>query len=270
MAQPDPGSRYRPPPLLLASAALHATAAFGLAAAPGRWPLLAGTVFANHVVLAALTFWPRGTLLGATLDRLDEASARRGEVCLTFDDGPDPEVTPRVLDLLAARGARATFFSIGHRAAAHPEIVAEAVRRGHRVENHTHTHPNLFACLPPAGLRGQIERAQAVLGEAAGSRPTFFRAPAGFRNPFLDWVLHGAGLRHVSWTRRGYDTVERDPARVAGRLLKGLAAGDVLLLHDGSAARDRRGTPVVLETLPRVLDELEARGFSSVPFATDR
>jgi len=265
MAKP----RYRPPPLLVGSAALHAAAALGLAVAPGRWPALAGTVFANHVLLAALTFWPRGTLLGATLNRLDEAAARRREVCLTFDDGPDPEVTPRVLDLLAARRARATFFSIGRRAAAHPELVAEAVRQGHRVENHTHTHPNLFACLPPPGLRGQIERAQAAIGDAAGRRPAFFRAPAGFRNPFLDWVLHDTGLRHVSWTRRGYDTVERDPGKVAGRLLRGLAPGDVLLLHDGSAARDRRGTPVVLEALPRVLDALEARGLTAVPFATD-
>jgi peptidoglycan/xylan/chitin deacetylase (PgdA/CDA1 family) len=190
-------------------------------------------------------------------------------VALTFDDGPDPEVTPRVLDLLAERGARATFFCIGRRARAHPEIVAEIVRRGHEVENHTWSHPNSFACYPPGPMRREIVRAQEALAETAGRRPRYFRAPAGIRNPLLDPLLHAQGLTLVSWTRRGFDTVAREPERVARRLLRGLAGGDVLLLHDGSAARDRQGTPVVLEVLPRLLDALEDRGLTGVPFSAE-
>lgn len=262
MAEPS----YRPPAAVAGSAALHAAAALALAAAPQHWPAIAGTVFANHVALATLSLWPRGPFLGPNLTRLPGDAARHGEVCLTFDDGPDPAVTPRVLDLLAARGARATFFVIGRHAAAHPDLVAETVRRGHQVENHSHTHPNLFACYPPPALRREIEQAQEAIAPAAGRRPAYFRAPAGFRNPLLDWVLHTAGLRLVSWTRRGFDTVERDPQRVVSRLLRGLAPGDVLLLHDGSAAQDHRGTPVVLEALPRVLDALDAQSLRSVPF----
>jgi peptidoglycan/xylan/chitin deacetylase (PgdA/CDA1 family) len=262
---PEP---WRPTPLVAGSAALHLAGATALALAPHLWPTIFGGLFANHVVLAANSLWPQSPYLGPTLSRLPEAAVHRGEVALTFDDGPDPEVTPRVLDLLDAAGARASFFCIGRRAAAHPEIVREIARRGHRVENHTWSHPNLFACYAPAAQREEMERAQEVLGDAAGRRPTFFRAPAGFRNPFLDRELWTARLTLAAWTRRGYDTVESDPARVAERLLRDLAAGDILLLHDGTALRDR-GNRVALEVLPRVLDGLAARGLRSVPLGSD-
>jgi peptidoglycan/xylan/chitin deacetylase (PgdA/CDA1 family) len=257
---------WRPTPLFLGSAGLHAAAAVALALVPRHWPWIAGTLFANHVALAAVSMTPRSRLLGPNLSRLPESAAARGEVALTFDDGPDPEVTPRVLDLLEEHGARATFFCIGRRARAYPEIVADIVRRGHPVENHTWSHPNGFACLPPGPMRRQIARAQEALAATAGCLPRYFRAPAGIRNPLLDPLLHAEGLTLVSWTRRGFDTMEREPERVTRRLLRNLAAGDVLLLHDGSAARDRRGVPVVLEALPRLLDALAARGWTGVPF----
>lgn len=261
--------RWRPTPFLLGSAGLHGAAVAALAAAPRSWPWIAGTVFANHVAIAAAGLMPRTRLMGSNLSRLPAAAAARGEVALTFDDGPDPEVTPRVLDLLERSGARATFFCIGRRARAHPEIVAEIVRRGHRVENHTWSHPNAFACYPPAAIRRELLPTQEILAAAAGAAPRYFRAPAGIRNLFLDPLLHACGLTLVSWTRRGYDTVVREPARVARRLLGGLAGGDVLLLHDGSAARDRRGVPVVLEVLPRLLDALAERRLTGVPFGVE-
>lgn len=256
---------YRPPALLLGSLGLHAAAALALATAPRHWRTVAGLLVADHVVLAAASLWPRGQLVGANLLRLPESAARRGEIALTFDDGPDPGITPRVLDLLDGAGARATFFCIGRRVEAHPEIAAEIARRGHRIENHTHTHPNLFACYPAPALRREIERAQDAIERAAGRRPRLFRAPAGLRNPLLDGVLHRSGLGLVSWTRRGYDSLERAPAAIARRLLRGLTAGDVLLLHDGSTVRGRGGNPVILEVLPRVLDTLAARGLRSAP-----
>ncbi|HKI03599.1 MAG TPA: polysaccharide deacetylase family protein [Thermoanaerobaculia bacterium] len=256
---------YRPPAFLLGSLGLHAAAALALAAAPRHWRAVASLLFADHVALAAASLWPRGQLVGANLLRLEESAARRHEIALTFDDGPDPEVTPRVLDLLDQAGARATFFCIGRRIEAHPGLAAEIARRGHRVENHTHTHPNLFACYPAPALRREVERAQGAIERAAGRRPRLFRAPAGLRNPLLDRVLHQSGLRLVAWTRRGFDSVENAPAAIAQRLLRGLAAGDILLLHDGSLLRERGGNPVVLEVLPRVLDALAARGLRSVP-----
>jgi len=256
---------WRPTPLLTASAGLHVVAAAALAAAPHHWRLAAAALVGNHTVLAGAGLWPRSRLLGPNLCRFSGAAARRGEVALTFDDGPDPRVTPAVLDCLERYGVRASFFCIGRRAEAHPELVAETVRRGHRVENHSYSHPAAFPCYPPAALRREVRRAQEALARAGGVRPRWFRAPAGFRGPLLERELAAAGLHLASWTRRGFDTVSRDPGRVAGRLLKGAAGGDVLLLHDGSAARGRGGAPVVLAALPRLLDELARRGLRGVP-----
>ena len=260
-----PRGPYRPPPLLAGSIGLHAAGALALAAAPRQWLAVAVAVVADHLVLGAASLWPRSRWVGPNLLRLPGDAARRGEVALTFDDGPDPDVTPRVLDLLDGAGARATFFAIGRRAEACPGLVAETVRRGHRVENHSHTHPHLFACYSWGALRREIERAQDAIAAAAGRPPRLFRAPAGLRNPLLDGVLHRTGLRLVSWTRRGFDAVGGDPATVARRLLQGLAPGDILLLHDGSTVRERGGNPQVLEVLPRVLDALAAQQLRSVP-----
>ena len=235
-----------------------------VAAAPAAWPWIAGTVLLNHVVLAAAAMTPRGRALGPNVDRLPESAARRSEVALTFDDGPDPDVTPRVLDLLDEHGARASFFLIGRRAEQHPDLASEIARRGHRLENHTYRHANTFAFYPSWSQRRDIERAQHILEDAGGRRPSYFRAPAGIRNPWLEPVLGRLGLSLASWTRRGFDTVDGDPDRVERRLLDGLAPGDILLLHDGSAARGGSGRPVVLEVLPRVLGTLAERGLRSV------
>jgi peptidoglycan/xylan/chitin deacetylase (PgdA/CDA1 family) len=255
---------YRPTPLLLGSIALHAAGAVALAADPRRWRTVAGLLVANHVALAAVSLWPRSQALGPNLLRLPVEASRRGEIALTFDDGPDPAVTPRVLDLLDEMAMKASFFVIGRHARAYPELTAEIARRGHRVENHTDTHPLLFACYTVGPLRREIERAQDAIESATGRRPRLFRAPAGLRNPLLDWVLHRARLRLAAWTRRGFDAVDKNPAAVARRLLDGLAPGDVLLLHDGRAA-GKGGNPAVLETLPRVLEALAARGLRSIP-----
>ncbi len=257
--------RWKPSPTILASIGLHCTAVAALVAAPHLWPWALGAVAANHGVLGALGLWPRSTLLGPNLTRLPAASAARREVAITFDDGPDPEVTPRVLDLLEAAGARASFFCIADAAARHPELCREIVRRGHTVENHSHGHQaGRFPFHGLGGFRREIVAAQRELAAATGSAPRFFRPPAGLRNPLLDPILHEQGLRLATWTRRGFDTVSADPALVASRLTRELAAGDILLLHDGHSARTRAGTPVVLDALPRVLEAVAGAGLKPV------
>lgn len=255
---------YRPTPLLLGSAAFHATAAISCGLAPHLWPILLGTVVANHLAICAASLWPQSNLLGPSLSRLPTDAAGRGEVGLTFDDGPDPDVTPRVLDLLDRAGAHATFFCIGRRVAAHPDLAAEIVRRGHHIGNHTWSHPHAFACYLPAPQRREVVRAQEAIERATGRVPTLFRAPAGFRNLFLERELCEIGLTLASWTRRGYDTVEKEASTIARRLLAGLSAGDVLLLHDGVAFTGG-GNPIVLDVLPQVLGELAARSLRAVP-----
>ena len=260
---------WQPSPFLRLTGALHAGAAVGLAFYPERWALILGLIAVDHVALAAAGMWPRSALLGENLTRLPETP---GEplVSLTFDDGPDPEVTPKVLDLLDAAGARASFFCIGRRAEQLPDLVREIVRRGHRVENHSHHHAHTFAFLGPRKLGREIDRAQEVLTAAAGTPPQYFRAPAGMRSPWLDLVLAPRGLRLASWTRRGFDAVDRDRRRIETRLLRGLAPGDILLLHDGQLVQAGTGsTSVVLEVLPRVLDSLQRASLRSVPLPRD-
>lgn len=255
---------WRPTALLQASAVLHVASLAGALVSPQRWPLAAGAVLGNHIVLALAGMWPRSRLLGHNLTQLPPAAEADAAVALTFDDGPDPEVTPRVLERLDAAGARATFFCIGRRAREHPDVVADIVARGHRLENHSFTHPNTFSLLGPGGLGREIDRTQKVLTELAGRSPVYFRAPAGIRSPWLEPLLARRGLTLVSWTRRGFDSVDRDPSRVSRRLLDGLAARDILLIHDGSmiSGRDRAGT--VLEILNRVLERLAAMGLGAV------
>lgn len=257
-------SRWPVPPLLWATAAFHAGAALSLLAAPAQWPWALAAVALNHALLTAIGLWPRSTALGDNLLRLPVAAVARREVALTIDDGPEPEVTPAVLDLLDAAGARATFFCIAAHVLRHPELVREIVRRGHSVQNHSHVHSHRFSLLGPRGLAREVQAAQAVLSDVTGEAPGFFRAPAGLRNPFLAPVLHRMGLVLASWTRRGFDTRERDPQRVLERLTRGLAAGDILLLHDGNCARDVQGRPVVLTVLPALLAEFRRQGLVPV------
>jgi len=262
--QSAPAARWRPSPVVAGSMGLHCIAGVSALFGPEMWPWAIGAIAANHTLLGVLTLSPRSRALGPNLTRLPDSAAARGEIALTFDDGPDPDVTPRVLEILDAHGVRGTFFCVAEYAERHPGPCREIVRRGHAVENHSRGHLPTFAMLGLRGIRKEIAAAQATLSEHTGRAPRFFRPPAGFRNPMLDPVLHEMGLRLVSWTRRGFDTHRRDVEFVSGRLIRGLAAGDILLLHDGHSARSASGAPVVLEVLPRILDAARSQGLRPV------
>jgi len=263
-AVPRIARRWRPSPLLRASIGLHAGAVLLTALQPRWWPWTLGAVIANQLQLTGLGLWPRSHALGPNWTRLPAAAAARGEVAITIDDGPDPGVTPQVLAILAEQRVRATFFCIGERAAQFPGCVRACAEAGHAVENHSYAHRLSFALQGPGRLRRDIARAQQLLGALSGAAPRFFRAPAGLRNPWLDPVLQRQGLQLASWTRRGFDTVSNDAAIILGRLTRNLAAGDILLLHDGHAARGGSGTPVVLEVLPRLIDAIAERSLHPV------
>jgi peptidoglycan/xylan/chitin deacetylase (PgdA/CDA1 family) len=262
-AGPRP-SRWRPTPVVTGSMGLHVAAAASFVAVPEAWPWALGAIAANQAALIASGLLPRMDWIGPNMTHLPGAARERGEFALTLDDGPDPEVTPRVLDLLEERGCPATFFCIGSRVLAHAELAREIVRRGHAVENHSMTHGPTFALKTLAGYRREVREAQAAIASVTGAAPRFFRAPMGFRNPLLDPVLHETGLALAAWTRRSYDTRVRDPGVVAARLTRRFAAGDILLLHDGHAARTAEGVPVLLEALPRILDQAARLGLRPV------
>lgn len=250
-------------PLVPASVMLHVAAAGATAWHPAAWPWALGAVVADHAVLTATGLWPRSRGLGPNVTRLPPHPGT-GRVAITIDDGPDRDVTPRVLEILQSAGARATFFCIGERVTANADLSCEIVARGHRIENHSQSHRHHFSLLGSRGLRREIEAAQQSITAVTGERPRFFRAPAGLRNPFLQPVLASLGLQLVSWTRRGFDTVTHDAGAVYTRLAKRLARGDILLLHDGHAARSASGEPVILHVLPKLLDAVDRAGLRTV------
>jgi peptidoglycan/xylan/chitin deacetylase (PgdA/CDA1 family) len=255
---------WHPSPLIRGSVALHVGAAALAMVRPHGWPWALGAVLADHAVLAAVGLWPRSRLLGPNWTHLPAPSAAARAVAITIDDGPDPQVTPRVLDLLEEHGAHATFFCIGERIERHPQLARAIVARHHEIGNHSQRHAGYFSLLGPRGLALEIGRAQQAIGDTTGEVAHFFRAPAGLRNPFLEPVLARANLRLVSWTRRGFDTVTTSAERVLARLTHRLGGGDILLLHDGHAARTRDGTPVILAVLPRLLAALSAAQLTPV------
>jgi len=259
-----PAPTWHATPLLKISLALHVAAALVTLIRPHWWPWTLAAVVADHLLLTALGLWPRSHGLGSNWTRLPADAAARGEVCITIDDGPDPDVTPQVLSILAEHRARATFFCIGERVEQYPQLARACVEQGHAVENHSQQHRYRFPFFGPSTLQSELVRAQQSIERACGVPPRFFRAPAGLRNPLLDPVLQRLGLQLASWTRRGFDTVNSDAGAVLARLTGQLAAGDILLLHDGHAARTADGRPVVLDVLPALLATLRQRGLHAV------
>ena len=259
--------RWSTSPFLTGSAALHGSALVGSLVEPSAWPWAVGAVAVNQTLICAAGMLPRSSWLGPNITRLPAAPngpGGPGRVALTIDDGPDPQVTPRVLELLSALGLTASFFLIGHRAEREPALCREIVARGHRVENHGYSHSHAFALFGPARMRADIARAQDVLSDLCGQAPRFFRPTAGLRNPFLEPVLVSQGLRLAAWTRRPYDTRERRAGIVLERLSRRLGDGDILLLHDGHAARTSDGTPVLLAVLPALAERLRAKRLRTV------
>ena len=185
------------------------------------------------------------------------------EVWLTIDDGPSPAHTTAMLDLLDRFQARATFFVIGARAEKYPHLITEILSRGHEIANHTYTHPGgTFWAAGPARVAAEIDLCAEML-RAAPDRPArLFRAPAGLKNLFVHPELDRRGLALIGWTVRGLDTVLRDPARVASRILRETKPGAIILLHEAHrVATNPEFNPLCLEL---TLNALTERGYRCV------
>lgn len=219
------------------------------------WRLGLPLMLASHVPFLWGTLRPGSRLFSPVLTRLPTTEP---VVWLTIDDGPSDD-TAAMLDLLDAHAAKATFFLVGERARARPQLVREIVRRGHGIGNHSHGHPqSVFWALGPARMRDEVGSAQAELIDISGVVPRWFRAVVGMANPFLAAALRGHGLARVAWSARGYDAVAADPATVVARIERALAPGTIVLMHEGA----RHGRNV--DTLQRLLQRLDALGYRTV------
>jgi len=183
-------------------------------------------------------------------------------VSLTFDDGPDPEWTPRVLDVLAREGVRAAFFLIGQRARRVPEQARRIAGSGHDLGNHTWSHPSLWRC-GPAHTECEIADGHAAIADAAGAPPRFFRPPWGKTNLAMFGVARELGTPCVFWTVQPESRRPVEPAEQARRGLARARAGAIYDLHDadGVPGAGRR----LVEYLPALIAGLRAQGYALVP-----
>lgn len=204
----------------------------------------AGLLFCSVLTLMMIgTLVPRCALFGPMIKRLPH---RNGHALLTIDDGPHPEHTPAILDILDRHQMKAIFFLIGARAARHPELVREIVARGHEIANHTQTHPAAFFwALRPVALWREVAGCQETLTAICPEHPPrFFRPPAGHHNVFSFVVSQALGLKMLMWNARGFDGVIQDVSFITERIRRRLKPGCIVLIHEA--------TPVAVEVAEQV------------------
>lgn len=171
-------------------------------------------------------------------DSLCRARTAGKRVALTFDDGPDPVVTPRILDVLRQQQVRAAFFCIGTNALAHPDLVRRIEAEGHIVGNHSFHHAWWNNFLLGPWLYNEISACQEAVYRAAGTRPVYFRSPVGLTNMHLPRALRKLKLVSVGWDVRAFDRGARDPQSVVNRVCGKVRAGSIIALHDGGVSPD--------------------------------
>jgi peptidoglycan-N-acetylglucosamine deacetylase len=178
-------------------------------------------------------------------------------VALTFDDGPDPQLTPAFLDVMKKLGIPAAFFCIGKNIVGNERILQRMHSEGHLIGTHSYFHSNWFDLFPPCRMRHEIENSTKAVFGVTGRRPLFFRPPYGVINPMLRRALHGSGLHVIGFSNRAWDTSSRNPEVILSRILKKISPGDIILLHD--TIKENLGMIVQLKS------ELDRKGYRIVP-----
>jgi peptidoglycan/xylan/chitin deacetylase (PgdA/CDA1 family) len=251
-----PSSLCRADKVLLAGGAAVLGSSALLTATP-----LAITSAAFLMVLTDGIFRPASSVLYPTIWH---GPRDRPRVALTFDDGPDPQVTPSILDALGDAGARATFFAIGRHLEKHRDVAARALREGHELGNHSWMHSYFQNFYRTRRQRMDVDRSTRLIQELSGSTvEPLYRSPVGLKSPAIARVAHARSLKVIAWSLHSRDTFTRDPEKVAALVLSRITPGDIVLMHDG---HEREGThrTVAAAALPSILRGLRERGLSSV------
>jgi peptidoglycan/xylan/chitin deacetylase (PgdA/CDA1 family) len=227
---------------------------------------LGGAIAAVAAAVAAHGAFHRNSpVFGRVIARLPGPERR---LALTFDDGPNPEATPRILDVLGELAVPATFFVLGKHADRWPALVRRTADDGHMLANHGWHHQKLHRA-SDSFVRDDLARGARSIEQASGVRPTLFRAPHGFRSPRTTAIAASLGQRTVGWTLGVWDSARPGADEITRRAAEGCRPGTILLLHDGDGydpAGDRRQTA---EALPRIVERLRAAGFSFVALPAD-
>ncbi|WP_437733450.1 polysaccharide deacetylase family protein [Sorangium sp. So ce1335] len=246
--------------LYAASAGALALVARSLLVAPVPFAVACAAV-AGYLALVLCGVFFLG--LGMFVDVVKRGPPGARGVALTFDDGPSPEHTPRVLDLLDAAGVKATFFVIGRKAEAHPELVREIAARGHAIGLHSHAHDRLFSLRSARYVERDLRQGLDVIERATGERPSLFRPPVGHTSPRIARAVDALDLDVIGWSARGFDGLGgASPERVAARIIPGLRDGAIVLLHDAAERDDH--APAGVAALPRILEAMSRRNLAGV------
>jgi peptidoglycan/xylan/chitin deacetylase (PgdA/CDA1 family) len=209
---------------------------------------------------------PQTQVFGPTLDH---GTGHR--IALTFDDGPNPAVTPGLLDVLERAHVRATFFLVGRAATRHPDLVRRMLRDGDEIGNHTETHAHLNALFSSAALGPEIETAQHAIAAITGRAPRYLRPPFGARDAAAIAFARRAGLRVVMWSAMlGDEPAPAPPAPVLARqILAQIGDGAIVVMHDGDQGRDGHGgRSYEAAAVPALIAQLRARGYTFVTIST--
>ena len=213
------------------------------------------------VACAAHGTWHRNSwIFGPVLNHLP---GHERVASITFDDGPNPVATPRILDALKTDGVHATFFVLGRHADRWPALVRRMADEGHQIGNHGYYHRKLHR-RTPAYVRDDLMRGVDAIQRACGVTPGHFRAPHGFRNPWVTPIAHSLGERTVGWSLGVWDSARPGTDEIVTRTLDGMRAGSILLLHDGDGYDAEGDRTQTADALPQIIAGLRARGFRFV------
>ncbi len=219
------------------------------------------------LLLAIVTAGSLFLNLGVFVRPIRTGSGSVSAVAFTFDDGPHPVHTRRVMDLLEAADARGTFFVIGEKARREAALVKEMSERGHELALHSFAHDRFLNMRPEPAITEDLRRNQDVVADASNVRPLLFRPPVGLTSPRIHVAVKALGLRVVGWSARAFDGASApDRETMKRRVIPGLTPGAIVLLHD---AQERgEGAPSSIDALPELLAAARERGLKCVTVST--
>ncbi|HET7614107.1 MAG TPA: polysaccharide deacetylase family protein [Gemmatimonadaceae bacterium] len=227
------------------------------------WSAALGVSVIGGVVHGA--FHRNSPLFGRALGRID---SDRKVVALTFDDGPNPDATPRILDTLGEKGVRATFFVLGSHAERWPELVRRMSSEGHQLGNHGYFHRKL-QFKSPFYVSRDIRLGIRAIKRAGAPAPRYFRAPHGFRSPWTTPIASSYGERTVGWSLGVWDSDRPGVNEIVRRTIEGVTPGSIVLLHDGDGYNPDGDRMQTAAALPHIIDRLTDQGYEFATLPTE-
>lgn len=203
---------------------------------------------------------PNNSLFGPVTGR----GPRDRRVYLTFDDGPNPEATPRILDTLARNQAPAAFFLVGAHVRRFPDIARAVAAGRHALGNHTDTHAKLHLS-GPGRIAREVAHAHETIAATTGIAPRLFRPPHGYRNPFVLREARRRGYRVLGWSFGVWDTARPGAEEIRRRIRRGLCPGAILLLHDGDGYDPLGDRSQTADALPGIIADVRSAGYTLAP-----